>query len=306
MDLSALPLPPPQSYRLCAFEGQRAGQAVQGQDCVAEEVPVAIEFNGVSHAVMMATPTDLEDFGYGFALTEGIVASLAQIHDCEITRGERGGTEGADHSATEVASQGTIERTSEGHFAGYTVQLRIAESCFAALKQRRRNLTGRTGCGLCGTESLEQAIRRPPPLPAPGPSFTAAAVARAMAGLRQQQRLLAATGASHAAAWCSADGNIQLLREDVGRHNALDKVIGALARGRQPAQQGFAVITSRASYEMVQKTAVAGIPLLAAVSGVTALAVELAEACGLTLLGFARGDDMSIYSHPTRLIRNPP
>ena len=277
MDLSALPLPPPQSYRLCAFEGQRAGQAVQGQDCVAEEVPVAIEFNGVSHAVMMATPTDLEDFGYG---------------NTERT--------------TESATQGTIERTAEGQVAGYTVQLRVAESCFAALKQRRRNLTGRTGCGLCGTESLEQAIRRPPPLPAPGPSFTAAAVARALASLRQQQRLLAATGASHAAAWCSADGEIQLLREDVGRHNALDKVIGALARARQPAQQGFAVITSRASYEMVQKTAVAGIPLLAAVSGVTALAVELAESCGLTLLGFARGDDMSIYSHPTRLIRNPP
>ena len=302
MDLSALPLPPPQSYRLCAFEGQRAGQAVQGQDCVAEEVPVAIEFNGVSHAVMMATPTDLEDFGYGFALTEGIVPSMAQIHDCEITRSERGNTE----RTTESATQGTIERTAEGQVAGYTVQLRVAESCFAALKQRRRNLTGRTGCGLCGTESLEQAIRRPPPLPAPGPSFTAAAVARALASLRQQQRLLAATGASHAAAWCSADGEIQLLREDVGRHNALDKVIGALARARQPAQQGFAVITSRASYEMVQKTAVAGIPLLAAVSGVTALAVELAESCGLTLLGFARGDDMSIYSHPTRLIRNPP
>ena len=233
---------------------------------------MALEFNGIAHAVMMATPADLEDFAYGFAVTEGIVDTIAQIYDCECV----------------FSAQGC------------TVKLTIAASCCARLKEKRRNLTGRTGCGLCGTESLSQAIRHPAPLPM-APCFEAQAVSKAVATMRAHQLLLAVTGATHAAAWCTADGHIALLREDVGRHNALDKLVGALLRSGQPASTGFITITSRASYEMVQKTATAGITLLAAVSGVTGLAVDVAQTAGLTLLGFVRGDDISIYSYHERL-----
>jgi formate dehydrogenase accessory protein FdhD len=271
MDMSELPLPAAQAYRTLDVRGLRAGTRLDGQDCVAEEVPVALEFNGVSHAVMMATPADLEDFAYGFAVTEGIVDSAPQIHDCEWSASAQ----------------------------GYTVQLTIAASCFARLKEKRRNLTGRTGCGLCGTESLAQAVRHPAPLQAVQ-SFDASAVSKALATMRTRQLLLAVTGATHAAAWCTADGHIELIREDVGRHNALDKLVGALVRSGRPASTGFITITSRASYEMVQKTAAVGVGLLAAVSGVTGLAVDVAQSAGLTLLGFARGDDVSIYSHPER------
>ncbi len=271
MNMTELPLPPALAYQALAVRGLRAGVPFQRQDFVATEVPVALEFNGVSHAVMLATPADLEDFAYGFALTEGIVDSAAQIHDCECSLSE----------------------------LGYTLQLTVASSCFARLKEKRRNLTGRTGCGLCGTESLSQAVRQPAVLPATH-SFDACAVSRAVSSLREHQSLLAVTGATHAAAWCSAQGQIELIREDVGRHNALDKLIGALVRERRRMNSGFVCVTSRASYEMVQKTASMGISLLAAVSGATALAVEVAHKAGLTLLGFARGGDVSIYSHCER------
>jgi formate dehydrogenase accessory protein FdhD len=272
MDMSTdLPYPATQGYRVIEVSGTRNGLRHDGPDCVAEEVPVALEFNGVSHAVMMATPADLEDFAYGFAITEGIVDTASQIHDCEWSSSAQ----------------------------GYTVQLSIAAVCFSRLREKRRNLTGRTGCGLCGTESLLQAVRHPQPLRG-AQSFDAKAVAKSMANLKERQMLLALTGATHAAAWCTADGHIELIREDVGRHNALDKLIGALVRSGQPASTGFIAITSRASYEMVQKTAAVGVTLLAAVSGVTGLAVDVAQSAGLTLLGFARGDDISIYSHPER------
>ena len=182
---------------------------------------------------------------------------------------------------------------------GHTVHLTIAASCFARLKEKRRNLTGRTGCGLCGTESLVHAVRTLQPLKA-STSFDATAVILAVASLREHQHLLAVTGATHAAAWCTADGHIELIREDVGRHNALDKLVGALQRSGLDASSGFVIITSRASYEMVQKTVTAGIALLVAVSGVTGLAVDVAQDAGLTLLGFTRGADFSIYSHPER------
>jgi formate dehydrogenase accessory protein FdhD len=272
MDMTVLDLPASQAYRALAVCRVRAGQSSSVQDRVAEEVPVAMEFNGISHAVMMATPADLEDFAYGFSMTECIVDEVSQIHDCELTSSAQ----------------------------GCTVHLSIAAVCFARLKERRRNLTGRTGCGLCGTESLAHAVRRLSPLTVT-PCFDAAAVTRAMTNLREQQYLLSATGATHVAAWCTADGHIELIREDVGRHNALDKLIGALLRSSLDARSGFVVITSRASYEMVQKTATAGIALLAAVSGVTGLAVDVAQDVGLTLLGFTRGTDFSIYSHPERL-----
>lgn len=275
MDLSELPQPYAQAYRTLRVRRLDGVAGREDPDCVAEESPVALEFNGISHAVMMATPADLEDFAYGFALTEGIIDTAAQIHDCEWTASA----------------------------LGYTLQVHIAAANFARLRDRRRTLAGRTGCGLCGTQSLAHAVRRPAPLPTT-PSFPARAVTRAVASLRAHQPLLAATGTSHAAAWCTADGSIALLREDVGRHNALDKLVGALLREGRPAAEGFIAITSRASFEMVQKTAAIGVGLLAAVSGVTGLAVDVAQAAGLTLLGFTRGEDASIYSHPARLNRN--
>ncbi len=241
-------------------------------DLVAVEVPVALVFNGISYAVMMVSPVDLEDFAYGFSLTEGIVDNAAQIYDCE------------------------WQHTEQGH----TIELSISAERFARLKEKRRNLTGRTGCGLCGTESLAQAIRMPKPLHSEL-RFDLSAIARAVDNMKTKQTLLEMTGATHAAAWCDAKGSIEILREDVGRHNALDKVIGALMRARKNPSQGFIAVTSRASYEMVQKTAVAGVSLLAAVSGVTSLAVQIAEQSGLTLLGFTRGRDVSIYSHDNRL-----
>jgi formate dehydrogenase accessory protein FdhD len=277
MQMNDFPLPPLEGCRAVAVSGLREGRPFERSDWVAEEVPVALEYNGVSHAVMLASPSDLEDFAFGFSVTEGIVQARSQIRDVEVSSGPQ----------------------------GITLQVSIASSCFAGLKERRRSLTGRTGCGLCGTDSLASALRPLPPLPESGVRFDAAGVTQAVARLREQQRLLGLTGATHAAAWCNALGEIVLLREDVGRHNALDKLIGALQRGAIPAETGFIVVTSRASYEMVHKTAVAGVALLAAVSGVTGLAIEVAQGAGLALLGFVRGADFSVYSHPQRLNLNP-
>lgn len=273
MDMSETPQPAAKAYRTLEVHRLQGGQLRAQQDGVAEEMPVALEFNGIAHAVMMASPADLEDFAYGFAVTEGIVDTISQIYDCECVFSVQ----------------------------GCTVKLTIAASCCARLKEKRRNLTGRTGCGLCGTESLSQAIRHPAPLQVSA-CFAAQSVSHAVAQMRDRQRLLAVTGTTHAAAWCTADGHIELIREDVGRHNALDKLVGALLRSEQSASTGFIAITSRASYEMVQKTAAAGIGLLAAVSGVTGLAVDMAQRTGLTLLGFVRENDISIYSHHERLI----
>lgn len=271
------PLQPVPGCRPAAVTGVRAGKVFAATDWVADEVPVALEYNGISHAVMMATPADLEDFARGFSLTEGIVDTVNQIRDIELV----------------VSAQ------------GHTLQIEIAAACFARLKDRRRSLTGRTGCGLCGTDSLAHAVRRPVPVTAPTAPFDIAAVARALAALRSQQHLLDATGATHAAAWCHADGSIALVREDVGRHNALDKLVGALQVAGVDVPSGFIVVTSRASFEMVQKAACAGVALLAAISGVTALAITVAEAAGISLLGFARGDNASVYSHPEQIRMEP-
>jgi len=272
MHMHELPYPPVPGARATAVRGLRSGAVFETTDWVAEEVPVALVYNGVSHAVMLASPSDLEDFAIGFSCSEGIVDSPAQIYDIEVQQGER----------------------------GISVALDIASSCFVRLKDRRRSLAGRTGCGLCGTDSLEQAVRQPGALRAGAP-FGAPAVSAALGRLRERQLLLGVTGASHAAAWCTAAGEIVLLREDVGRHNALDKLLGAVSRAGLAAGEGFIVVTSRASYEMVQKTASAGVCLLAAVSGVTGLAIDTAQDCGLTLLGFARGQDLSVYSYSQRI-----
>lgn len=269
--------PPHEAARRAGVTRWQDGQLQSQPDWLAEELPVALVFNGISHAVMMASPSDLEDFALGFALTEGLIAQAADLYGIEV--------EPAEH--------------------GLALHLTVSSRCFAALKVRRRSLTGRTGCGLCGTDSLDQVCRSLPPLPPV--SVRPAALALAQRSLHHWQTLQQHTGASHAAAWCAADsGQLLLLREDVGRHNALDKLIGALHR--QPAQdppplpphQGFILLTSRASFEMVQKTAMAGVGLLAAVSAPTALAVRTASAAGLALAGFVRGDNFVAYTHPER------
>jgi len=233
---------------------------------------VALEFNGISHAVMLATPLDLEDFALGFALSEGILDAPHELYSVEIAPSD----------------------------LGITVRLQVASAAFTRLKQRRRTIAGRTGCGLCGTESLAHVSRELPVL-GDAVALDRQAIARAMSQFQSLQTLQQATGAVHAAAWCSAAGEVMWLREDVGRHNALDKLIGALASNDVDASAGFIAVTSRASFEMVQKTAMAGVPLLAAVSAPTSFAVATAERARLTLVGFARKDDLAVYSHPGRV-----
>ncbi len=269
------PLPPP-GARLAEVLARRDGVATRQADALAEEVPVALVFNGITHAVMLATPTHLADFALGFGLTEGLLDHAGELY-------------GVD--ALHVAE-------------GIELRLEVAAACAWRLQARRRTLAGRTGCGLCGTDSLAQVRQVLPALPAV--HFDPAAFGRAQRDLRQWQVLQHSTGATHAAAWCAADGAVRVVREDVGRHNALDKLVGALQRGPQAlapgeAAQGFICITSRASFEMVQKTARAGVPALAAVSAPTALAVDTALGCGLLLAGFVRGDDLVAYSFSERL-----
>jgi len=258
--------------RALPVSGVRAGQPFAMPDWVAEEVPVALEYNGISHAVMLATPLDLEDFALGFSLSEGILGDTNELY-------------AVDEEASEL---------------GITLHLQVAQSAFARLKERRRSMAGRTGCGLCGTESLAQVTRELPVLAHAGP-WHRQAIARAMSQLCSLQTLQQATGAVHAAAWCSAQGDVRWLREDVGRHNALDKLVGALAANEVDASTGFIAVTSRASFEMVQKTAMAGVSLLAAVSAPTTLAVTTAERACMTLVGFARQQNLVVYSRPERL-----
>jgi FdhD protein len=248
------------------------GRARDAQAELAHEVPVAFEYNGISHAVMLATPADLDDFAVGFTLSEAI-ATAAQCYGVEVRESA----------------------------AGITLAIDIAAAAFAHLKARRRTLAGRTGCGVCGTESLEQVLRPLPDLSAHRFAIAPQALARAHGALAGVQPLQHATGAAHGAVWCDAGGAIVCAREDVGRHNALDKLIGALARSGVDTGAGFALVTSRASVEMVQKSATAGIAVLAAVSAPTALAVRTAEACGQTLVGFTRGETFSVYTHVARV-----
>lgn len=259
-------------YALLPVTSVRDGLRQATQDCVAEEVPVALQINGQPHVVMMATPGDLADFALGFCLSEAIVTQAQDIQDLRITALDN----------------------------GYAVSLRIPEDRHARLADRRRNLPGRSGCGLCGFESIAEAMRPAPRVPA-GMPIDEAAVHRALQALRQRQPINAVTGATHAAGWADPAGRLLLVREDVGRHNALDKLIGAMSQAQLDAARGFAVITSRASYEMVLKAATVGMPLLAAISAPTALAVRIAEDAGLTLVGFARNHQHVVYACPARL-----
>ncbi len=244
-----------------------AGGTVTG-DSVAQEVPVALVYNGISHAVMMATPADLEDFALGFSLTEDILAHPGELYDLDVVTSDE----------------------------GISVNLEIFTQRWVELKQRRRNLVGRTGCGLCGTESLAQAIR--PIATVVAPQLQDAAIQSAVADLPRYQPLQASTGATHGAAWCSEQGEILLVREDVGRHNALDKLIGALRRQRENLDGGFVLVSSRASYEMVHKSCAVGIGALVAVSAPTSLAIEQARIAGQLLVGFARPGRHVIYHSP--------
>jgi len=255
-----------------AVERWKRGTIERTADQVAEEVPVALVYHDVPHVVMLATPADLEDYAVGFTLSEGLVARAEEIRGVEVIHGPQA----AD------------------------VKITVAWERFTQLLQRRRNLTGRTGCGLCGAESAADAIREVGPVPA-GVSITAAELHAAIAELGGRQPLNARTGSVHAAAWVVPGGGIQVVREDVGRHNALDKTIGALARARADFAAGYMLITSRASYEMVQKCATVGIALLVALSAPTAFAVRLAQRAGLTLVAFARADQHVVYAHPQRL-----
>ena len=254
-------------------ERWRDGECSSGTEDVAEEVPVAFVYNGEPFAVMLASPLDLEDFALGFSITEGIIESVAEFQGIEIL----------------PESQ------------GYSVYVSVPKSRTASLAKRRKNLAGRTGCGLCGAQMLEDAVR-PTPIVVSDRRFTPEALQAAIATLATGQQLNALTGAVHAAAWAEADGSVRLVREDVGRHNALDKLIGALLQTGVSPDAGFAVITSRASYEMVHKTAVVGIPLLVAVSAPTALAIRVAAASRLTLAGFARRGRHTLYATPERLV----
>jgi FdhD protein len=237
-----------------------------------EETPVALSFNGATHAVMLATPADLEDFGRGFALSEAIVQTPAEILDLEI------------HT----------------HPNGMEVAMTLTARRAAALAERKRSLAGPTGCGLCGVDSLAQANRAVPRVESKT-AIGETALRRGLAALPLQQKLNQETGAVHAAAWIDGDGNLLALREDVGRHNALDKLIGALARMKADLAQGALLLTSRCSIELVMKAATMGIPIVVAVSAPTARAVRLAQESGITLIGLARADSLLVFAGPERL-----
>jgi FdhD protein len=266
----AAELPPPTVDLPCV--AQRGLVSFAERRCVPEETAVAFSVNGSTHAVMMATPCDLEDFGVGFALTEGLIEDESEI------------------SGLEIASVPL----------GIDVRLWLREDRAKAYGERRRTLAGPTGCGLCGVESIEAAMRPAPRIAAAAKRFELQSIVAAMAALPQGQDLQAETHAIHAAGfWTKAKGLITV-REDVGRHNALDKLIGALARGGETARDGLILMTSRVSIELIQKAARIGAPALVAISAPTAAAVRLAEACNITLVAVARGQDFEIFTHPER------
>ncbi|MGK2286186.1 formate dehydrogenase accessory sulfurtransferase FdhD [Pedomonas sp. V897] len=250
----------------------RDGAACAATRPLAEEVPVSLTYNGIAHVVMMATPRDIEDFAVGFSLAEGIVDSASEIAGIEVR---------------------PIP-------PGLLVRVDIPGPRAEQLIDRRRGLVGQTGCGICGVTELEHAIRAVRVVGRP-PALTPDALFRALDGLADHQPLNRETGAVHAAAYADSAGRILLAREDVGRHNALDKLIGALARQGAATAEGFALVTSRCSFELVQKCASAGLPALVAISAPTDLAVDLARRAGLTLVALARRDSVLVFNDPDGL-----
>jgi len=250
-----------------------SGRCEPVDDHVAEEVPVALVYNGLSHAVMMSTPADLEDFALGFSLSEGIVADAGEVYDIRFQDADK----------------------------GVAVHLDISPRRFAALKSRRRNLAGRTGCGLCGVDSLDEAVRPIRPVDREA-CFSVDGIVRALDMLPALQVMNGVMRSLHAAAWSTADGTIELVREDVGRHNALDKLIGAMARDGRCTDGGFVLATSRCSYEMAQKATALGASMLVTISAPTALALRLADEAGLIVVALGRGDSLRAYTHHHRLL----
>jgi FdhD protein len=263
-------VPPP--LRRAATVEYRQKKSAPGTRAVPEETAIALTYDGATQAVMMATPENLEDFARGFSLTEGIVGSLADIRSLEIVP----------------------------EAAGIEVRMWLEKSRADALATRRRHLAGPTGCGLCGIDSLSEAVRAPVKVTS-GLRADAATIAAAMRALPAAQPLNLATRAVHAAGLFRPGEGLLLAREDVGRHNALDKLVGAAALGDVKAESCVLLLTSRVSVEMVQKAAVLGAPILIAVSAPTALAIRTAEECGITLVGIARDDGFEVFSHPARI-----
>lgn len=233
------------------------------------EAPVAFEYNGLGYAVMMATPHDIVDFAIGFTLAEGLVRDADAIVDIDIARVD----------------------------AGWIVRITLPDDSIGPVRDRARLRLSEGSCGLCGIEGIEQVMR---PLPAlsPGPRVDSIAIARALRALPGHQPLSQRTGAVHAAAFCDANGHIVMVREDVGRHNTLDKLVGALTQRGQDMGEGFVLLTARCSYELVEKTVRAGCPILVTISAPTSLAVERAKVAGLTLVGLARSDSMLVLHDP--------
>jgi FdhD protein len=234
---------------------------------VTNEVPVVLEYNCVTFAVMMASPTDLIDFSYGFSLTEGIISTEKDIIYAQIKKAPN----------------------------GLVAAIEINAQAFHRLEKYNRALSGRTGCGLCGVDKLEQAIK-PLEKVVSTLKVEAAQIHKSMQNIKSHQHLNEETGALHAAAFVNETGNIIAVREDVGRHNALDKLIGHLMREKINPAMGYALITSRCSFEMVQKCAIAGIPIVAAVSATTGLAIDLAEQADISVIAFARKGGMNIVT----------
>ena len=244
-------------------------------DFLAEEVPVALVYNGISHVVMMASPKDLELFAIGFSLSEGIIEHPQDIYGMDVVQACN----------------------------GLEVQIELSSRRFMGLKERRRALAGRTGCGVCGVEQLNDIGKPVSPLPFTQ-TFNLAHLDPALEHLHDVQPIGQLSGCTHAAAWVLPSGEIAGGHEDVGRHVALDKLLGRRARESEVWQQGAALVSSRASYEMVQKSAMCGVEILFAVSAATTLAVEVAERCNLTLVGFCKPGRATIYTHPQRLTVN--
>jgi FdhD protein len=260
------------SYQQRPVERWEGSEHFLRQDYIAEEVPVSLVYNGVPHVVMLATPTNLEEFALGFSITEGIIKTPQELLSARIYNRSNG-----------------IE-----------VYLQIPKQRFDCLADKGRNLTGRTGCGLCGASTLQQAIRQPNIVNG-DLTLSASELFSALADIKLRQKLNQLTGSVHAAAWVVPGQGVVDIREDVGRHNALDKLIGLLLRSGRNLASGFVIVTSRASYELVQKAACVGITMLAAISAPTGLAIRLADEAGLTLIGFARDDQHVVYTHPQRL-----
>lgn len=252
---------------------RRAGGTAAAARMVPEETPIALSYAGTTHAVMMASPADFEDFALGFSLTEGIIASPEEIESIEVQDVE----------------------------AGIDIQIRLKDVANTRFEARRRRLAGPVGCGLCGIESIEEAMRSVDAVDTAGLTMTADEIAGAVRALSKQQPLHAETGAVHAAGFFVPGKGIVAAREDVGRHNALDKLAGALSLAGIDGGSGAVVVTSRVSVEMVQKTAAIGAPFIIAVSAPTALAIRTAEAAGMTLVALVRGDEFDIFTRPERV-----